>query len=230
MLTSSKSEEQKLERLFSFFDHVEKSGGTLFIIGDLFDFYFEYPHLIPKVYFRFYSRLFNVKQSGVEVHYILGNHDYWVMDFVNEIITSQTHQDDVELNLNEKSFYITHGDGLLPWERVYRVIKSIIRNPIFIWLFRWLHPTIGYRFASWVSNRSRHYEHSPEYNQSVLKELSLVAEKHIAQGTNYFLTGHYHQAVERVIGDGKLIILGDWIQYNSYGYFDGQELTLKFWK
>ncbi|MFC1581299.1 UDP-2,3-diacylglucosamine diphosphatase [Candidatus Neomarinimicrobiota bacterium] len=229
MLTSSTFEENKLKILFDFFKHIEKTGGVLFIVGDLFDFYFEYPHLIPKAYFRFYSKLFDLKQSGVEIHYILGNHDYWILDFMTETLTTKSYKDDVQLKLKEKSFYITHGDGLLPWDRGYRILKSIIRNPVFIWLFRWLHPTIAYRFASWVANRSRHYEHSPDYNKRVLDELSEVAEQYIASGTDYFLSGHYHQASEQIIKNGKLIILGDWIQYNSYGYFDGNDLTLKFW-
>ncbi|MEE9190670.1 MAG: UDP-2,3-diacylglucosamine diphosphatase, partial [Candidatus Neomarinimicrobiota bacterium] len=148
MLKNTERENEKLARISSFFKHIQKTGGTLFIVGDLFDFYFEYPHVIPKVYFIFYSEVFALKQKGIEIHYILGNHDYWVSDFIQDTITNKTYFDDVQFELGGKKFYVTHGDGLLSRDKGYRIVKVILRNRFFIWCFRWLHPTFGYLFGN----------------------------------------------------------------------------------
>ncbi len=230
MLNRSPTEKERQRHLFEFLDHIKETGGTLFINGDLFDFYFEYKHVIPKVFFEFYHKIYDVKQSGVEIHYILGNHDYWVLDFITETLTTKTYFDDTIIHINDKKFYITHGDGYLSWDRGYRILKTILRNPLFMWVYRMLHPRIGYAFAQWVSKKGEHYTHSDTFNQKVIDEMTGHALKKINDGFDYFITGHYHQAKEIPVNDGKLIILGDWLQYFSYGYFDGNTFTLKFWK
>ncbi len=230
MLNLTPTEKERQERLFRFFRHVRDTGGTLFINGDLFDFYFEYKHLIPKNYFNFYYQLYKLKNSGVNVHFILGNHDWWVLDFIINTLTTKTYFDDVSININGKKFYITHGDGYLSWDSGYRLLRSIIRSRLFTWGYRWIHPRIGYTFAHWVSKKGEHYKHSTEYNQRVCDEMKISAQTRIDQGFDYFITGHYHQAKEIPVNGGKMMILGDWLHYFSYGYFDGKELTLKYWE
>ncbi len=230
MLKSSQDEHVKIQKLFQFFEFLSKSGGTLIIGGDLFDFYYEYPHLIPKQYFEVYTQLYQLQKSGIEIHYLLGNHDYWTIDFLSDKLNMIIHEDDMDFEINGKKIHLTHGDGLLSWERSYRTVKSILRHKFFIWLFRWLHPTIGYRFAAWVASRSRHFEHSAEHNEKVRKELIRVVTPAIENGIDYFLTGHYHQHTEEKIGKGKLIILGEWIKTFSYAVFDGKKLELRKFK
>ena len=137
------------------------------------------------------------------------------------------HKNDMDFEITSKRFHLTHDDGLLSWERSYRVVKNILHHRLFIWLFRWLHPTLGYRFAEWVASRSRQFEHSEEHNKKVRDELIRVATPMIENGIDYFLTGHYHQHTEEKIGNGKLIILGEWIKTFSYAVFDGKILELK---
>lgn len=230
LINSSNNEHEKIEKLFRFFDFVKKNKGTLIINGDLFDFYYEYPHVIPKKYFNTYVKILELNKAGIEIHYLLGNHDYWVMDFITEQLNMIVHKEDVEFELNDKKFYITHGDGLLSWEKGYRVVKKLLHNKFFIWLFRWLHPTLGYRFAEWIASRSRHFEHSKEHNQKVREELINVSTPVIQSGIDYYITGHYHQHTEERIGKGKLIILGEWIMTFSYAVYDGKELSLKKFK
>jgi UDP-2,3-diacylglucosamine hydrolase len=227
MLKSSQDEHVKTRKLFQFFEFVSKSRGTLIIGGDLFDFYYEYPYLIPKQYFEVYTQLYLLHKSGIEVHYLLGNHDYWIMDFLPTKLNIIIHKNDMVFEINGKQFHLTHGDGLLSWERSYRIIKKMLHLRFFIWSFRWLHPTLGYRFAQWVASRSRHFEHSYEHNEKIRKELIRIATPIIENGIDYFLTGHYHQHTEESIGKGKLIILGEWIKTFSYAVFDGEGLTLK---
>ena len=226
----SEEEHQKQQRLFRFLRHVSDTGGTLFILGDLFDFYFEYPHVIPKMYFQLYHELFCLKSKGIELHFMVGNHDYWIQDFISDRLFDKTYFDNTIVEINGKKLYLTHGDGILSLDWGYRLLKTVIRNPIFIWLFRWLHPTIGYSFARLISKKGQHYEHSDEHNERVLSELEAFSKPYITDGGDYVITGHYHQATEKLMGDGKLLILGDWIQYFSYGYFNGNDLSLKFWE
>ena len=229
-IQSSKEEHQKQQRLFQFFHHVAHTGGTLFILGDLFDFYFEYPHVIPKMYFQLYHELFYLKSKGVALHFMAGNHDYWFQDFISDKLFDKTYTDNTIIEVNGKKFYLTHGDGILSWDRGYRLLKMVIRNPVFIWLYRWVHPTIGYSIANWISKKGQHYEHSDKYNERILSELEAFSKPHITNGVDYVITGHYHQATEKMINGGKLLILGDWIHYFTYGYFNGNDLSLKFWE
>ncbi len=230
MLNRTKQEAKREEILFSFFDHVRNSGGTLIINGDLFDFYFEYKDVIPKVYAPLYYQILKLRESGVKVHYILGNHDYWVMDFINDVLFDKVYDDDVKLKIGKKTFYITHGDGFLSWDKSYRALKKFIRSRLFIWFYRSLHPRIGYSFANWVSKKGEHYVHSKEYNKKILDEMKVQSMPFLDDGCDYFISGHYHQAKELDMKNGKLLILGDWLSFFSYGKFDGQDLKLHFWK
>lgn len=230
MLKRTKSEAKREEILFSFFDHVRKTGGTLIINGDLFDFYFEYKYVIPKVYSHFYYQILKLRESGVKVHYVLGNHDYWVMDFINDTLFDEVYDDDVKIKIGGKTFYITHGDGFLSWDKSYRALKRLIRSRLFIWFYRSLHPSIGYSFANWVSKKGEHYAHSDEYNKKILNEMRIQAKPYLDNGCDYFISGHYHQAKELDMKNGKLLILGDWLNFFSYAKFDGNDLKLCFWK
>lgn len=230
MLNRTKQEAKREEILFSFFDHVRNSGGTLIINGDLFDFYFEYKDVIPKVYAPLYYQILKLRESGVKVHYILGNHDYWVMDFINDVLFDKVYDDDVKLKIGKKTFYITHGDGFLSWDKSYRALKKFIRSRLFIWFYRSLHPRIGYSFANWVSKKGEDYVHTKEYNKKILDEMKVQSKPFFDDGCDYFISGHYHQAKELDMKNGKLLILGDWLSFFSYGKFDGQDLKLHFWK
>ncbi|HDY75206.1 MAG TPA: UDP-2,3-diacylglucosamine diphosphatase [Candidatus Marinimicrobia bacterium] len=230
MLDYSEQEKERQQKLFHFLDYIVQTNGTLVIVGDLYDFYFEYKHVIPKVYFPFYQKLYSLKQAGIEVHFITGNHDHWILDFMEDTLTHRVYTDDTTLEISGKKFYLTHGDGILSWDRGYRLLKSILRNKLFIWLYRWVHPTIGYGIAHAISKRGYHYKHSTEYNKKVLSELKVFAETISADGFDYVITGHYHQSTIENVNGGKLVVLGDWIQYFSYGIFDGNELELKFWE
>ena len=230
MLKRTKSEAKREKVLFSFFDHVRKTGGTLIINGDLFDFYFEYKYVIPKVYSHFYYQILKLRESGVKVHYVLGNHDYWVMDFINDTLFDEVYDDDVKIKIGGKTFYITHGDGFLSWDKSYRALKRLIRSRLFIWFYRSLHPSIGYSFANWVSKKGEHYAHSDEYNKKILNEMRIQAKPYLDNGCDYFISGHYHQAKELDMKNGKLLILGDWLNFFSYAKFDGNDIKLCFWK
>ena len=229
MLERSESEVSRQNKLFQFFSFVKESGGTLVINGDLFDFYFEYKDVIPKVYVPFYHEILKLREAGVKVHFVLGNHDYWVLDFITDTLFDYTYFSDTQFEINGKKFYVTHGDGYLSWDWGYRILKIFIHSRIFIWAYRWLHPRIGYAFGKWISKKGKHYLHSDAYNKRICDEMSMHAQKQLDQGHDYFITGHYHQAKDLPLNGGKLIILGDWLSFFSYAKFDGHGLKLKFW-
>jgi len=230
MLERSESEVTRQEILFRFLRHVKETEGTLIINGDLFDFYFEYKDVIPKVFVPFYHEILKIREAGVKVHYVLGNHDYWVQDFITDTLFDYTYFTDTELDINGKQFFVTHGDGYLSWDRGYRLLRGFIRSRLFIWVYRWIHPRLGYAFARWVSKKGENYKHSDAYNNKIATEMSIHANKKFENGFQYFVTGHYHQAKELSLDRGKLLILGDWLSFYSYAKFDGHDLKLHFWK
>ena len=93
-------------------------------------------------------------KNNITIHYVVGNHDYWVQDFITEVLFDKTYFSDTSFNSNGKKFYVTHGDGYLSWDRGYRLLRAIIRSRLFIWLYRWVHPNIGYAFGRWVSKNN----------------------------------------------------------------------------
>ena len=121
MLKREESELKRQNILFEFLDHVKETGGSLIINGDLFDFYFEYKDVIPKVFVPFYNKILDIRKSGIKVHYVLGNHDYWVQDYMMKDIMDEVYFGDMEFSINGRHFYITHGDGLLSWDHGYRL-------------------------------------------------------------------------------------------------------------
>lgn len=230
MLNETAEEKHKRKSLYRFLNYVRTTRGTLFFVGDLFDFYFEYPDMIPKAYFDFYNKAFQLKKAGVDLRFIAGNHDFWIMDFMKEKIMNQTYFDDTTFSLKGKNFYITHGDGVLSWDYRYRILKKIIRSPFFIWCFRWIHPTIGYGIARKVSKTEKH-PNSPEHvKEKIRNELTKFASTHFEKGFDYMVCGHYHLNEIIDAGKGKLAILGDWQHQPSYAVFDGKELTLHQWE
>ena len=224
------NEKERRDKLYRLLDHILESGGTCFFVGDLFDFYFEYPDLVPKAYMDFYQKALEMKKGGIDLHFLLGNHDYWVQEFMNELVMDEIYFDDAIIDLNGKKFFITHGDGLLSWDHGYRVLKRIIRSKYFIWLLRWIHPTITYKFARYISRSGRHNTHSEKFNENVRIELQNISKKHFENGFDYMISGHYHLGEMFKVNEGKLAILGDWFFRPYYAIFDGNDLSLEPWE
>ena len=230
MLNDSAEEKHKRKSLYRFLNYVRTTRGTLFFVGDLFDFYFEYPDMIPKSYSDFYDKARILRENGISLYFLAGNHDYWVGDHIKNDIMDEVYLDDNEIEVNGKRFYLTHGDGLLSWDHGYRLLKKVIRSKTFIWLFRWLHPTIGYRIARIISRSGNHYTHTASFNKDVRIELQKIAKMHFDNGFDYMISGHYHLGEIFSVNKGKLAVLGDWFHRPSYAVFDGNDLELRLWE
>ena len=229
MLDITSLEQKRRENLYRLMDKVKSTGGSLFFVGDLFDFYFEYPDVIPKAFTDFFTKALDLKNHGVELHFSLGNHDYWIDGYITNVIMDNVYFGDTSFLLNNKQFYVTHGDGLLSWDHGYRLLKKVIRSRFFIWAFKWIHPTISYRIARRISRSGHDKEINEKRKEDIRSEIKQKAEKHIENGFDYMICGHYHLGELIDINSGKLAIMGDWFSRPTYAYFDGHDLKMFEW-
>lgn len=226
-LESKEKELRKQERVFSFLDHVRKEGNQLFIVGDLFDAWFEYRSVIPKGFHRLLTKLEDLTRSGIKVHYIVGNHDFWIRDFFRDDLGIITYYDPFSVALDGKKIYLHHGDGLAKKDTGYRILKKVLRNRLNIWLYSWIHPDIGLWLAGASSKKSRDYTSAKDYGEG--DGMIRFATDKIAEGFDAVVMGHRHKPVCRAIGNGVYINLGDWITYNTYAELSDGTIQLKEW-
>ena len=220
---------KKRNSLSNFFNHILQNGGTLFIVGDLFDYWFEYKYFIPKNYFDVISKISQLKSKGVEVNFIPGNHDFWINKFTYNELFANIYPDGAKIQIEGKRFFILHGDGILKKDYGYRVLRKIIRSKLFIFLFKIIHPDLSYELAKFFS-RKKHMNLNNNLMKKLKSELSIFAKNKINDNIDYVLLGHYHTKDEINLKNGKLILLGDWIKWKTYAFFDGKDLFLKEWK
>jgi UDP-2,3-diacylglucosamine hydrolase len=220
---SNETNRQKI--ILRFLQEIANDATHLCIVGDLFDFWFEYKYVIPKKYFRFIHQLKNMTDEGIEIHYLTGNHDFYLGSFLDESVDIKTWDHDCSLEFGGKKFYLFHGDGVAKKDVGYRILKRILRNRFNLKLYRWLHPDFGIPFARFVSGSSRKYTN--QINLRDESDYKDYAEKKFEEGYDYVLMGHRHNPLEHIVGDHKYINLGDWIDKYTYAIFDGKSLKLK---
>lgn len=212
-----------------FLDIMANDATHVYIVGDLFDFWYEYKNVIPKKYFNFLYKFKLMTEGGVEMHYLAGNHDFYLGQFFDNYINIKTWPDEYEFSLNNKNFFIWHGDGLGRKDGGYRFLKKIMRSKVNQKIFRFLHPDYGVTFARWVSGSSRKYTSQLNHLRDE-SDYFEFAEKQFKRGVDYVLMGHRHNPLEHKVGNKKYINLGDWITCFSYAVFDGKDLELKYFK
>ncbi len=224
---------QQERRLVRFLDDIKEKAEAVYLLGDMFDFWFEYRMVVPRGFTRFLGKLSELTDSGVEVHYFAGNHDLWTWDYLVEECGVILHREPMTLSLADKTFYIGHGDGLGDPDPRFRFIRSIFHSPLCQWLFRWLHPDLGMRFGlNWAKHsRLAHGEGGdPPYLGEDKEHLVLYAKDYLRShpDVNYFLFGHRHIELDLMLSDQcRMVILGDWISQYTYAVFDGEHLYME---
>ncbi|HCK99090.1 MAG TPA: UDP-2,3-diacylglucosamine hydrolase [Candidatus Marinimicrobia bacterium] len=227
----SEAEDLKKRYLIDFLQEVKKNRGTLYIVGDMFDFWFEYKYTIPRYFFKTLRHLQEIVEAGCEVHIMSGNHDYWFESFFPEELGITVHLEPVSIEIGGKAFFITHADGILKKDRGYRLMKKVLRNRFVVACFRLLHPDLAYGIAKIISGKSRYRTlRDPDMIEKERKELIEYGRQKIQEGYQFVVTGHFHLPLEYRHKTAKMINLGDWIRYFTFGYFDGKELSLRYWK
>ncbi|MCI0708234.1 MAG: UDP-2,3-diacylglucosamine diphosphatase [Ignavibacteriae bacterium] len=226
-LGSQEEEQNKEQILIQFLSAVERDGERLFIVGDLFDYWFEYKTVVPKGFFRLLTKLADLTAKGIEVTYLAGNHDYWLKSYFPEELGVRVYLEPIERTINGKRFYIHHGDGLMKNDTGYRILKRILRSKVNIFLYSLLHPDLASRLARGSSRASRNHVSKRTFEE---KDMVDFAEYKIREGYNFVVMGHNHVPLQRNFDGGLYVNLGDWISEQTYAVFDGKKLQLKKWK
>ncbi len=226
-LADHATERAKEDRLLAFLRSALPTAEQLYILGDLFDFWFEYRTVIPKGYHRTLTALQEYTDRGIPVHYLAGNHDFWMGDYFSREIGVTLHSDPFQATIQGKRVLLHHGDGLAARDLGYRMIKPVLRNRVNIALYRLLHPDFGVRLARGSSRTSRAYTSAKHYGEeSAMLE---YAAGQIRQGLDIVVMGHRHKPQREEIDGGVYVNLGDWISYNSYARMADGAITLERW-
>jgi UDP-2,3-diacylglucosamine hydrolase len=221
-------EKQKLHYLIEFFREIHEKGSQLFIVGDLFDFWFEWQSVIPKQAFPILVQLKSLTSNGIQIHYLAGNHDFQLQGFLETEIGVKVYPAELDITLNGKRFFIYHGDGLLSRDWRYRILKRIIRHPWSVAAYRWIHPDLGMAIARLTSRLSRDHL-AIDYRQEDEAQYESFAVSKLQSGYDVVILAHSHHPVIKNIGTGTYIKLGDWIDKFTYAVWDGVNLNLLQW-
>ncbi len=222
------------KKIVQFLDEIKNNASVIFLVGDMFDFWYEYRKVVPKGYVRLLGKLAEITDAGIPVYFFAGNHDMWMKDYLKTELNITVYLEPQEFTFNNKKFLVGHGDGLGPGDHGYKMLKKIFRNPVCQWLFGILPPYMGMGLANFLSRRSRAQTGATE--ETFLgedNEWLIVYSKEILQKNFYdfFVFGHRHLPIDFQLTDGsRYINLGDWIRYFSYASFDGEQLELKYYK
>ena len=217
--------------IVSFLESTRKEAHTYIIVGDLFDFWYEYKRVVPKGFVRILGKLAELTDAGIAIHFFVGNHDMWMKDYLQHELNIPVYFDPKEFVFNDKTFLVGHGDGLGPGDHGYKRLKKIFRNPVSQWLFGILPPAAGIGLANYFSHKSRIATGtSEEQFLGEDKEWLLIYSREMLQQKKYdfFVFGHRHLPIDYRLDKGsRYINLGDWIKFNTYAEFESTDLRLK---
>ena len=233
-------------RIVNFLERIRKDAAEIFIVGDLFDFWYEYKTVVPKGYVRILGKMAEIADEGIPIHFFTGNHDMWMSGYFEQELNIPVYHAPKTFEWNGKKFFIGHGDGLGPGDHGYKFLKKIFRNPFCQWLFGLLPPAIGVGLANWLSRRSRAM--TGQIDEQSLREdkewlISYCREVLQKSYFDFLVFGHRHLPIDFSLGNGdrkgnagtegasgraasRYINLGDWIHYDTYAVFDGERLSL----
>lgn len=228
---SSREREQKIIR---WLDIAKQDARAIYLMGDVFDFWFEYKTVVPKGYTRLLGKLAEITDAGIEMHFFIGNHDMWMFRYFEEELGIKTHRTPVVHEWFNKRFYLGHGDGLGPGDYGYKFIKKVFANPLCQWAFARIHPNFGIGLANFWSGRSREAnQHDAVFEAKEKEWLYIYANEQLEQTYyDYFVFGHRHIPMNILLKNNRsrYINLGDWVSHFSYAVFDGEKVDVLFFE
>ncbi len=224
---ASRARERKIVR---WLDQAQKDAAAIFLVGDIFDFWFEYRHAIPKGFIRMQGKLAEITDAGIPVIFFTGNHDMWMFDYFTKELNIPVLRHPISTQLGEKTFYIGHGDGLGPGDHTYKILKKIFANKACQWLFARIHPNAGIGIASMWSRSSR--IRNTKVEEAFMGEeewlIQHSREVEAKQHHDFYVFGHRHLPLDLSIGDNsRYVNLGEWVNFCSYAVYDGTSLKLE---
>ncbi len=228
--------EKSLERekqVVAWLNHIQPNAKEIFLVGDIFDFWFEYKHAIPKGFVRLQGKIAELTDAGIPVHWFTGNHDMWIFDYLPKELGIQLYREPITRKFGNKTFYIGHGDGLGPGDRSYKLLKKIFTNKLCQWSFARLHPNFGIWLANLSSKSSRAKTgKNDEKFLGIDNEWLVTYSKEILTKDHfdYFIFGHRHLPLQIELNQQSIYYnIGDWLHYFTYLEFDGETAILKKW-
>lgn len=219
------------EKFVAWLDQIKEDAAAIFLLGDLFDFWFEYKHVVPKGFVRVLGKLAEISDSGIPIYFFVGNHDLWMNDYFEKELNIPVYHKPKEFSFNDKVFLVGHGDGLGPGDIGYKRMKKVFTNPFSKWLYRWLHPDLGMPLAQYfsVKNKAISGEEDMQFLGEDKEWLIQYSKRKLEQKHyDFFVFGHRHLPLEIKLKENAMYInLGDWINYYTYAEFDGKEIRLR---
>ncbi|HEU0112246.1 MAG TPA: UDP-2,3-diacylglucosamine diphosphatase [Flavisolibacter sp.] len=222
----------KREKLIvQFLDSIKTEAHSIFIVGDMFDFWYEYRKVVPKGAIRLLGKIAELADSGIAIYFFVGNHDMWMNSYFQQELNVPVYFEPKAFQINNKKFFIGHGDGLGPGDQGYKALKKVFRNPVCHWLFGILPPFIGVGVANYFSHKSRLATSTSE--ETFLgedKEWLLIYSKEVLKKEHFdfFVFGHRHLPIDyRLSNNSRYINLGEWMNFCTYAVFDGETLEVK---
>ncbi len=225
------SSEEREKKLVKWLDSIKDKASEIYFLGDIFDFWFEYKHVIPKGFARLFGKISELTDSGIKIYYFAGNHDMWNFGYFEKELNLIVYRDPIEKQIGDKLFFIGHGDGLGPDDKSFKIMKKIFKNRISRKLFSFIHPRIGIGLANYFSRKSRKSNNEDPYLGDNKERLILYCKHKLSQKHyDYFIFGHRHIPLEvKLNKNSKYINTGDWIKHFSYAVFDGQDVKLSYY-
>lgn len=229
---------EREKKIVRFLDSIRKETTEIYLLGDVFDFWFEYEKAVPKGYVRLLGKLASLNDTGIKIHYFTGNHDMWVFGYLEKEIGVKIYRKPIIKEINGKKFFIGHGDGLGPADLGYKFIKKVFASSTCQWLFACIHPNLGIKMAEFWSRKSRIATHDLHFHGE--KEWLIIYAKEILRNEHidYFIFGHRHIPIDFSLGlspkgENKIsryINLGEWITHFSYAVFYNGNLELRYYR
>lgn len=223
-----------LERkLCRWLEMAQKDAQAIFMLGDMFDFWFDYKTVVPRGFTRFLGKISELTDKGIEVHFFIGNHDIWLTDYFEKECGMIIHRGPLVKKIGNAQFFMAHGDGLGDDSRSFKIIRSIFHNKLCRKLFANIHPRWAVAFAHRWARHSRATGTQARYLGEDKEHLVIFAKKHlsVAPNINFFIFGHRHIMLDLMIASQtRVVILGDWIHHFSYGVFDGEHFRLEIFE
>ncbi len=227
---ASKNNRERELLFANWLDEIKDDVAELYLLGDIFDFWWEYKKVVPRGFTRILGRIADLTDSGVDVHFFAGNHDLWAFDYLTEEIGVTVHHNEIVKDIKGKKFFLAHGDGLDADDKGYMFLKKIFTNKTLQWMYSRLHPNFAFALAhKWSKSRQMakiNIDDKFDVNsEGIFKFAENFLEKEFV---DFFISGHRHVMLNVEIGkNSRFILLGDWIKFFSYGVFDGDKFELK---
>lgn len=219
------------QKFIHWLNEVKEDASAIFLLGDLFDFWFEYKTVVPKGFVRVLGKLAEIRDSGIPIYFFVGNHDLWMRDYFETELNIPVYHTTQEFKINDKILLIGHGDGLGPHDKGYKRMKKVFTFPLFKWLFRWLHPDLGVKLGQYMSVKNKMISGDEDFKYLGEDKEWLVQyckRKLESKHYDYFVFGHRHLPLDiQLNNNSKYINLGDWVQYFTYASFENNSLLLK---